>query len=76
MPPTYVYGQISLDFKLDGKKAKATFKYKYFANNDSIEYVSIEYSDPKLQEMIEENEQIMTSVGKYIRDLLAKQEKH
>ena len=74
MPPTYVYGQISLDFKLDGKMAKATFKYKYFAKDDSIEYVDIEYNDPRLQKMIEGNGQMMERIDQYVRNLLAKQQ--
>ena len=75
MPPTFVYGQISLDFKLkeDGKVAKATFKYKYLAKDDSVEYVDIEYSDLRLKEMIDGNEQMMERVDKYVRNLLAKQ---
>lgn len=75
MPPTYVYGQISLDFKLkEGKIAKATFKYKYFAKDDTIEYVDIEYSDPRLQEMFDGNDHMIERVDKYIRNLLAKQQ--
>lgn len=72
MPPTYVYGQISLDFKLKDGTAKATFMYKYFAKNDALEYVGIECSDPRLQDMIDGNEQIRERVDKYIRILLAK----
>lgn len=74
MPPTFVYGQISLDFKLkENRMAKAIFKYKYFAKDDSIEYIDIEYSDPRLEEMIDGNEQMMERVDKYIRNLLSKQ---
>ena len=72
MPPTYVYGQISLDFQLKDGTAKATFKYKYFSKGDVLEYVGIEYSDPRLQEMIDGNAQVKARVDRYIRSLLAK----
>ncbi|MEP0824421.1 MAG: hypothetical protein HRF40_02945 [Nitrososphaera sp.] len=74
MPPTYVYGQISLDFKLkDGKLTKATFKYKYFAKDDTIEFVDIQYSDPRLQEIFDGNDRMLKRVDEYIRNLLSRQ---
>lgn len=73
MPPTYVYGQVSLDFKLkDSKVARATFKYKYFAKDDALAYVGIEYDDPRLQELVDGNAQVRERVDRYIRSLLAK----
>jgi hypothetical protein len=72
-----IYNQVTLDFKIrieDTKNqdilAKATFTYKYFPSDDSIEYIDIMYTHPKLQSVIECNPNIMKNIDSHIRDLL------
>ena len=69
--------QVTLDFKIRTEDinnqsglAKATFTYKYFPSDDSIEYIDIMYTHPKLQSVIECNPNIMKNIDSHIRDLL------
>ena len=72
-----VHGQLTLDFKIRtednnkrGRLAKATFTYKYFLSDDSIEYIDVRYTHPKLESVIECNPNIMKNIDSYIRDSL------
>ena len=72
-----IYNQVTLDFKIrieDTKNqdilAKATFTYKYFPSDDSIEYIDIMYTHPKLQSVIECNPNILKNIDSHIRDIL------
>jgi hypothetical protein len=73
-------GQITLNFRIltgDEKNrrenAKATFQYKYYPEDDHIEYIDTIYTHPKLQSMIEDNQTMMENVDFYIRkSLMAK----
>lgn len=64
------FGKISLDFRIRGKKRTAFFHYKYDPDDDAIEYIDIEYTDPEIQFFIEENTKMMESVDIYIRNLM------
>jgi hypothetical protein len=70
-------GQITLSFRIltgDEKNrkedAKATFQYKYYPEDDHIEYIDTIYTHPKLQTMIEDNQTMMENVDFYIRKSL------
>ena len=70
-------GQITLSFRIltgDEKNrkedAKATFQYKYYPEDDHIEYIDTIYTHPKLQSMIEDNQKMMKNVDSYIRKSL------
>ena len=72
-----VVGQITLTFRiLTGdernrkENAKATFQYKYYPEDDHIEYIDTIYTHPKLQSMIEDNQTMMENVDCYIRKSL------
>ena len=68
--------QITLSFRIitdeENRKeyAKATFQYKYYPQDDHIEYIDTIYTHPKLQSMIEDNETMMENVDCYIRKSL------
>ena len=70
-------GQITLTFRISTgdeknrkENAKATFQYKYYPEDDSIEYIDTIYTHPKLQSMIEDNQTMMENVDCYIRKSL------
>jgi hypothetical protein len=70
-------GQVTLNFRIQsGNKknrkeyAKATFQYKYYPEDDHIEYIDTIYTHPKLQSMIEDNQTMMENVDFYIRKSL------
>ena len=70
-----IHDQVTLDFKIRiedkrGELAKTTFTYKYFPSDDSIEYIDIIYTHPKLQSVIECNPNVMKNIDSHIRDLL------
>ena len=72
-----IHDQVTLDFKIriedinnQSISAKATFTYKYFPSDDSIEYIDIIYTHPKLQSVIECNPNVMKNIDSHIRDLL------
>jgi hypothetical protein len=66
------FGKLSLDFRIKGKRRTAFFHYKYDPDDDAIEYIDIEYSEPEIQWSIENNTKMMESVDIYIRNLLLK----
>jgi hypothetical protein len=72
-----IQSKVTLDFKIriedndnQGRLAKATFTYKHFPSDDSIKYIDVKYTHPKLQSVIECNPTIMKNIDSYIRDLL------
>jgi hypothetical protein len=72
-----IQSKVTLDFKIriedndnQGRLAKATFTYKHFPPDDSIKYIDVKYTHPKLQSVIECNPTIMKNIDSYIRDLL------
>lgn len=75
MPASFVYGQVSLDFKVAGRIEKATFKYKYHNESNSVEYVAIECSDPSLKEKVEQSPAMRRQVDEYVRKQLSKRNK-
>jgi hypothetical protein len=72
MPASFVYGQVSLSFRVEGEEMRATFKYKYRAADGAVEYTSIEYSDPRLKEKVEGDPAVRRRVDAYIAKLLSK----
>jgi hypothetical protein len=75
-----IQNKVTLDFKIriedndnQGRLAKATFTYKYFPSDDSIKYIDVNYTHPKLQSVVECNPNIMKNIDSYIRDLLLAQ---
>ena len=74
MPASFVYGQVSLDFEVGGKKMRATFHYRYYASEKRVEYASIDYSDPALKERIEGDTAMREKVNSYISRYLAKKD--
>jgi hypothetical protein len=71
---TPLAGQITLNFRIptgDEKNrkehAKAIFQYRYYPEDDQIEYIDTIYTHPKLQSMIEDNQTMMENVDSYIR---------
>lgn len=72
-----IQSEVTLDFKIriedndnQGRLGKATFTYKYFPSDDSIKYIDVKYTHPKLQSVIERNPNIMKNIDSYIRGLL------
>lgn len=63
-------GQISLDFKIGGKKERATFDYRYDDSNQSLDYTEISYTNPKLQSLIENDAKMMENIDSYIRNII------
>lgn len=70
MPASFVYGQVTLDFKVGDKIEKATFRYKYYSESSGVEYVSIECS-PALREKMD-NPSMRQKVDEYVRKQLSK----
>jgi hypothetical protein len=64
------FGKVVLNFRIKGKKATAIFHYKYDPEDDAVEYIDIEYTDPEVQSSIEKNTKMMENVDLYIRNLL------
>ncbi len=69
LPAKFTSGKVLLGFKVDGKSAKVIIEYRYYLSNDSISYVDVRYTDPKLQSMIEGDIQMMRNIDDYIRKI-------
>ncbi|HET9356522.1 MAG TPA: hypothetical protein VFR94_06835 [Nitrososphaeraceae archaeon] len=65
-------GKISLDFRIEGKKERAIFDYRYDDSNQSLDYTEINYTNPKLQSLIENNAKMMENIDSYIRNIIEK----
>ena len=65
-------GKISLDFRIEGKKEQAIFDYRYDDSNQSLDYTEINYTNPKLQSLIENNAKMMENIDSYIRNIIEK----
>jgi hypothetical protein len=88
MPPaSFVYGQIELDFQVDDnsegkeekeeqkrkkKKARAIIKYRYYAQDNRVEYISVDYTDPLLKERIEGDPSTKERINEYVKSMLKK----
>jgi hypothetical protein len=66
------FGKLVLNFRIKGKKGTAIFHYKYDPEDDAVEYIDIEYTDPEIQSSVEKNIKMMENVDLYIRKLLLK----
>jgi hypothetical protein len=69
VPVKFTSGKASLGFKVDGKFAKVIIEYRYYASDDSISYVDVIYTNPKLQSLIEGNIHMMRNIDNYIRKI-------
>lgn len=74
MPASFVYGQLSLDFAIEGRAARAVIKYKYFASEKRVEYVSMDCTEPELKERIESDPAMREKVDTYVKKMLAKRD--
>jgi hypothetical protein len=74
VPASFAYGQLSLDFAIEGRPARAVIKYKYFASEKRIEYVSMDCTDPGLKERIESDPAMREKVDTYVKKMLAKRD--
>jgi hypothetical protein len=72
MSHPFEYGQVTFDFKMDGKIERAIFNYKYYPHDDVIDYMDIKYTNPKLRSLIENDAKMMENIDSYIRKLLEK----
>ena len=72
MPATFVYGQVTLSFKVEGRAASATVKYRYYAQDKKVEYESVECSDDKLREKIESDPAMRERINGYVAEVLLK----
>lgn len=73
MPASFVYGQVSLEFQVKaGRKARAIVRYRYYAQENRVEYISIDYTDSKLKEKVEGDPAIREKINEYVRKLLSK----
>lgn len=72
MPASYVYGQVSLDFMVEGRKEKATVKYRYLKDGNIVEYISTEYTSEKLKEKIEGSPAIRQKIDQYVQSMLSR----
>jgi hypothetical protein len=70
--PNSEYGQVTFDFRIEGKAEKATFGYKYNSGNHDMDYIEIRYSNPKLQTLIENNPKMMENIDSQIRNMIEK----
>ena len=68
-------GKGAINFRVQGKKSTALFYYRYDPKDQAIDYIDIEYTEPALKTLIEDNRKMMERVDIYIRNLLVKQEK-
>jgi hypothetical protein len=68
-----LYGKVAINFRVQGKKSTAQFHYKYDPDDEGIDYINIEYTEPVLQTLIENNRKMMENVDNYIRNLLLKE---
>lgn len=72
MPASYVYGQVALEFMVEGRKEKAAVKYRYLKDGNTVEYLSTEYTSEKLKEKIEGNPAMRQKIDEYVKKMLSR----
>lgn len=65
----FVRRTVSLSFKVEGRKAKLQVECKYYPATQSIVYTNVNYSDKKLQKIIEGKPEMMSKVDSYLKQL-------
>lgn len=70
MPASFVYGQITLDFAFNGRPAKVTVRYRYYAQDKKVEYESVQCDDEKLREKIENDPAMREKINGYVAKAL------
>lgn len=74
MPASFVYGNITLDFAVEGRPAKVVVKYRYYAQDRKVEYESIQCDDEKLRERIENDPATREKINGYVARALEKRD--
>lgn len=72
MPASFVYGNVTFDFAVEGRPAKVVVKYRYYAQDRRVEYESIECTDEKLRERIEGDPAMREKIDGYVAKALGK----
>lgn len=72
MPASFVYGNITLDFAIEGRPAKVTVKYRYYAQDKRVEYESIQCDDDDLRQKIENDPAMRERINSYVARALEK----
>lgn len=72
MPASFVYGHVTLDFAFEGRPAKVTVKYRYYAQDKRVEYESVECTDEKLRQKIEGDSAMRERINGYVAKALEK----
>lgn len=72
MPASFVYGRVTLDFAFEGRPAKVTVKYRYYAQEKRVEYESVQCTDEKLRQKIEGDPAMREKINGYIAKALEK----
>ena len=75
MLASFVYGQVTLNFTVEGRPAKVTVKYRYYAPARKVEYESVECTDDKLREKIEGDPAMRERINGYVAKVLEKRNK-
>jgi hypothetical protein len=65
----FIRKTVALWFNVDGKRAKLEIECKYYPSTESIVYVNVNYSNKKLQGVIEDKPEMMSRVDRYLRQL-------
>ena len=65
----FIRKNISLSFKVEGRTAKLLVECKYYPATEAIVYTSVNYSDKRLQRMIEGKPDMMSKVDSYLKQL-------
>ena len=72
MPASFVYGQVTLNFAIEHREVSVTVKYRYYAQENKVEYESIDCTDGELQETIENDPAVRKKINNYVTTVLAR----
>jgi hypothetical protein len=72
MPASFVYGHVTLDFAFEGRPARVTVKYRYYAQEKRVEYESVQCTDKKLRQKIEDDPAMREKINGYVAKVLEK----
>ncbi len=72
MPASFVYGYITLEFAFEGRPAKVTVKYRYYAQDRRVVYESIQCDDERLGQKIESDPAMRERINGYVAKALEK----
>jgi hypothetical protein len=69
-PVPLTRGQAALGFRLNGRVSRVIVEYEYYPSSGVIRYIDVQYTDSKLQSMIEGDAGKMKNIDNYLRRLL------